>query len=88
MNSHERFTRMFEHREADRVPIIDDPWNATIERWQREGMPKGMDFRDYFGLDKLSMFGVDVSPRYEKKTLEETEKYVTYTTEWGATLKQ
>ncbi len=39
MTSHERFKRMFEHREADRIPIIDDPWDATIERWQREWMP-------------------------------------------------
>ena len=32
MTSHERFSRMFAHKEADRVPIIDSPWGATIER--------------------------------------------------------
>ena len=26
MTCKERFSRMFEHQEADRVPIIDEPW--------------------------------------------------------------
>ena len=48
MNSHERFRRMFAHQEADRIPIIDSPWDATIERWQREGMPAEMSYRRLF----------------------------------------
>jgi uroporphyrinogen decarboxylase len=32
MTSEERFARMFEHREADRVPIIDSPWAGTLRR--------------------------------------------------------
>ena len=36
LTSWERFQRMYEHRDADRIPIIDDPWAATIERWRRE----------------------------------------------------
>ncbi|NIM71365.1 MAG: hypothetical protein GTO48_13190, partial [Xanthomonadales bacterium] len=44
MTSHERFRRMYEHREADRVPITDSPWPATVERWRREGMPKEADW--------------------------------------------
>ncbi|MDO8685504.1 MAG: uroporphyrinogen decarboxylase family protein [Clostridiales bacterium] len=88
MSSHERFTRMFEHMEADRVPIVDYPWDATIERWRREGMPEGADFSDYFDIDKVSGIYLDISPRYETKTLEETDEYIIYTTNWGATLKQ
>ncbi|MEN6314393.1 MAG: uroporphyrinogen decarboxylase family protein [Clostridiaceae bacterium] len=88
MTTHERFSRMFSHQEADRIPIIDDPWNATIERWNREGMPVGMDFRDFFGIDKVAGIGVDNSPQYEERIIEETEKYKIYTTPWGATLKQ
>ncbi|MBP5781850.1 MAG: hypothetical protein J6X34_11550, partial [Clostridia bacterium] len=67
MTSKERFARMFEHREADRVPIIDDPWAGTLRRWYREGMPEGMDWRDYFGIDKIEKINVDISPRYEMK---------------------
>ena len=48
MTSHERFRRMYEHREADHVPILDSPWGATIERWQKEGMPEAADWVDFF----------------------------------------
>ena len=87
MTSRERFARMFEHRDADRVPIIDGPWGATIERWHREGMPEDADFVDFFGLDHMVHIGADNSPRYEAKVVEETDEYVINTTSWGATLK-
>ncbi len=86
MTSHERFTRMYQHREADRVPILDSPWSETIDRWVQEGMPT-RDYVAYFGLDKVAHISVDNSPRYEKKTIEQTEDYRIYTTSWGATLK-
>jgi uroporphyrinogen decarboxylase len=78
---------MYEHREADRVPVIDSPWGATVERWQREGMPADVSYVDYFGLDAVAHIGVDNSPRYRAEVLEETDAYKVYTTSWGATLK-
>jgi uroporphyrinogen decarboxylase len=87
MTSHERFQCMFEHREADRVPIIDSPWGATIERWQAEGMPKGVSYVDFFGLDHVAGISADNSPRLPHRVLEETEEYRIYTTRWGATQK-
>ncbi|MBN1349078.1 hypothetical protein JXJ21_06705 [candidate division KSB1 bacterium] len=88
MTSHERFRRMYEHQPADRVPIIDGPWQATIERWQREGMPENVSFVDFFGLDHVASIGVDNSPRYEEKTIEEDDSTKTFTTKFGATLRQ
>jgi len=87
MNTHERFSRMYAHKDADRVPIVDAPWGATIERWQREGLPKGVDWVDFFDIDHVAHIGVDNSPRYDVKTLEETPEYKVYTTVWGATQK-
>jgi uroporphyrinogen decarboxylase len=87
MTSHERFKRMFEHRAADRVPIIDGPWSATIERWQREGMPEDVSYVDFFGLDKVAHIGVDNSPRYPVRVIEETEEYIVQTSVWGVTQK-
>lgn len=87
MTTHARMTRMYEHREADRVPITDSPWAATIERWQREGMPADVSYADFFGLDKFVSIGADNSPRYPEKILEETEDYVVETTRWGTTVK-
>ncbi|HUW99986.1 MAG TPA: uroporphyrinogen decarboxylase family protein [Phycisphaerae bacterium] len=87
MTSCERFRRMFEHRQADRVPIQDSPWNATLERWRREGMPEGVDWRDYFGVDKVADIGVDNSFRFERRVLEETDEYLVEANQWGATVK-
>ena len=85
MNTRERIARMYEHREADRVPICDTPWSATLERWRREGMPAGADYNEFFGLDPVHLVPVDISPRYPEKIIEETEEYKVYTTSWGAT---
>ena len=87
MLTRERFARMYEHREADRVPIIDGPWAGTIRRWQREGMPAGMEWEEYFGTDKVASIGVDITPRYEEKVLEETDRYKIVTSNWGVTMK-
>jgi uroporphyrinogen decarboxylase len=87
MTTNERVRRMYEHREADRVPITDDPWPATVERWRREGLPKAADYSEYLGLDRFVSIGADNSPRFPVETLEETEEYRIYKSAWGATLK-
>lgn len=88
MTSKERITRMFEHREADRIPILDSPWAGTIARWKREGMPADADWRDYFDVDKSELIHVDISPRLEQKVLEETDRYRIVTTSWGVTMRE
>jgi len=88
LTSKERFKRMFEHREADRVPILDSPWRGTLDRWHREGMPANVSYVDFFELDKEAPIGVDVSPQYEARIIEETDDYKVYTTKWGATQKE
>jgi uroporphyrinogen decarboxylase len=89
LSSHERFHRMFAHQEADRIPVIDSPWDATIERWHSEGMPEGMSYVDYFDLDRfINTHFTDNSPRYPVRTLSETETEITYTSPWGVTMKQ
>ena len=87
LTSKERFKRMFEHKEADRIPIIDSPWASTSERWRKEGMPANADYVEFFGLDSVFGIGVDNSPRFEEKVIEETDEYKIYTTPWGVTLK-
>lgn len=87
MNSWERFKRAYEHKEADRVPIEDNPWNGTLKRWHDEGMPHGVDWRDFFGVDKVSTIDIDISPRLPEKIIEKTDRYTIKTNAWGATLK-
>lgn len=87
MTTHERMKRMFEHRDADSVPVTDSPWKATVDRWHREGMPEDVSFDEFFQLDKFASIGADNSPRYPVKIIEENSEVVTRTTAWGQTIK-
>jgi len=69
------------------VPITDSPWATTVARWRREGMPEDVSPAEYFGWDTIVSIGVDNSPRYPVRVIEETDEYVISTTAWGATLK-
>lgn len=88
MNSYERIKSAYEHKEADRVPIVDIPWEGTLRRWNKEGMPADVDWRDYFGVDKVADIHVNISPRFEEKIIEETDRYEIVTTSYGATKKR
>jgi uroporphyrinogen decarboxylase len=87
MTTNERVRRMYEHRDADRVPVTDDPWASTVERWHREGLPGDADVAEYLGMDRFRSIGVDTSPRYPVRLLEETDEYTVTSTAWGATLR-
>ena len=87
MTSKERFLRMFQHKDADHVPIIDSPWGSTIERWRREGLPADADVAAFFGYELTGNIFTDNSPRYPTRVVEETDEYVTATSGWGTTLK-
>jgi len=88
MTSHERFSRIYAHKDADRIPISDQPWRGTIQRWHREGLPAGMSYIDYFDLDHVVQISVDNSPRYPVRVLEENDDWTIETTPWGVTLRQ
>ncbi len=87
MTTRERFQRMFQHREADRVPMLGAPWGTTLERWRAEGMPEGVGFSEYFDLDQVVGVGGDISPRYETRVVEETDEYIITFDAWGTTAK-
>ncbi len=87
MTTFERFTRMYAHQEADRVPMLDTPWHTTVERWYQEGLPAGISYVDYFDLDTVQHIGVDITPRFPEEIVEETDEYTIVQTAWGATLK-
>ena len=87
MTTKERMERVFKHEEPDRVPLLASPWKTTLRRWKREGMPEETVFEEYFGLDRTVKFGVDSSPRYEEKIIEETDEYIIQSSSWGTTFK-
>ncbi len=85
MTSYERFRAVYEHREPDRIPMTDTFWGSTIERWRREGLPAGVSPNAFFGFDSIATIGLDNSPRYPEKVVEETDTCRIVTTRWGVT---
>jgi len=87
MTSRERILRTYKRQEIDRIAMVDGPWEGTIKRWHNEGMPKDVNWCDYFGFDKTATIFPDNSPRFEYKVLEETDRYIIHTSKWGKTFK-
>ena len=85
LTTRERMLRTYRHQEIDRILMVDYPWAGTLERWKREGLPANADWADYFGFDKIASICPDNSPRFERKVLEETDRYRIITSEWGQT---
>jgi len=85
LTTRERMLRTYRHQEIDRILMVDYPWAGTLERWKREGLPANADWADYFGFDKIASICPDNSPRFERKVLEQTDRYRIITSEWGQT---
>ncbi len=86
MTSRERIRTALAHREADRIPIHDSPWGATLNRWRKEGLPDEIPPAEYFGYE-LAGIGADLSPGFPVKILEKNETYITETTPYGGVRK-
>ena len=50
-------------------------------------MPEDVEFADYFDVDHAVGVGGDTSPRFETRTIEETDDYVIALDSWGTTAK-
>ena len=82
----ERVMMALQHKEPDRVPIHDSPWQATIDRWRSEGLPSGISPADYFGYE-LAGFGADTSPQFPIEVLHEDEEYIIERNQYGGVRK-
>lgn len=86
MNARERINLALRHREADRIPIHDSPWAATMDRWRNEGLPSGISADDYFGYE---LWGVDpdTSPMFPVEILREDDEYIVEKNRYGGVRK-
>ena len=82
----ERILAALHHEKPDRVPIHDEPWETTIRRWHREGLPEDQS-PDVFFKYELRGYGADLSFQIPKETIEETEEYTIIRNENGAIVK-
>jgi uroporphyrinogen decarboxylase len=74
MTSQERITLALKHKEADRVAIQDGPWETTIRRWHKEGLPANEDPFSYFKYEMINI-RADLSFRLTETVIEDTDEY-------------
>jgi hypothetical protein len=67
VNERERFRRLMAGEPVDRPPLLEEGVRAgVLERWHREGLPRGTTHLDMFGLTPHERVGPDLTfrPRY------------------------
>jgi len=52
MTDRERFLRIMQFKDADRIPYWENLgfWPETLDRWRSEGLPEGIDLKEYYGI--------------------------------------
>lgn len=79
MNTRELWQSIMHYGEFDRMPVIHwTGWPETIERWEGEGMPHGVDPHEYFGtVPHWTGVGANLNllPAFEEEVLEDTPEY-------------
>jgi len=87
MTGQERFQRVMNFQEVDRVPNYElGLWGQTVDRWHREGLPQDVLYltwfegEPFFRLDRRAFAPLQTGmiPPFEVETLEETERYIVY----------
>jgi len=86
MDSRERIRAALRLKVPDRVPITETSyWPETLERWYREGLPRGVDPVTYLGMDKFLFLSYDSTLRLEERIVRDTEKFTVKVDRDGAT---
>ncbi len=91
MNARELFGNILHYGEFDRMPVIHWAlWQETRERWEREGMPPGVNQHRYF--DAVPQWAgisphLSIYPPFEVEVVEETDEYVVQRDESGVLQK-
>lgn len=85
MNSRERFYAVNHYKPFDRLfknemgPYCEKPYNETIERWQKEGLPLDDDPYRIVGYDRIEVLPINSDfpcPGWKREDLEEAAEYV------------
>jgi len=76
MNSLERFQATTHYGERDSLWHWEmGPYEETVKRWRREGLPADSDWRYYGGYDRTETVSVNVGlcPAFERETIQQSE---------------
>jgi len=90
MTGYERINNLFSHKPIDRIPVGEDFWGDTIDKWINEGhIKKGESLTEHFDfdLDRAGLINWYADPAYGQNRLEENEDTVLIIDGNGAKLR-
>ena len=91
LTSRERFVRCMTFQPVDRCYLKEDGFApATIKRWENEGLPKGCNPNEYFGMDMREFVRVNMGcyPGFEEQILEDDGVHIVKINSEGTKIKQ
>ena len=93
MTQRERFRAVYEYQPVDRPPVhLVGPWQDTLERWYREGLPRGADLNEYFEITPMRLNNISgktgMWPAFEPRVLSEDEEFTVELDESGRTVRK
>jgi uroporphyrinogen-III decarboxylase len=92
MTGRERFLRVMRFEKADRAPFFEfmSYWPETLDRWYKEGLPKGVNINEFFGFDHHEYIPIDfdIIPRLTEKMLAEDDQTRTVVDSRGVTKRE
>ncbi|MCM8788287.1 MAG: hypothetical protein NC907_00685 [Candidatus Omnitrophica bacterium] len=96
MTGRERFCKVMEFKEVDRVPNYElGLWGQTIQQWHQQGLPRDalhfnwFEGEPYFKIDKRAFAPINTGmiPGFEYRVIEEDERTITARHENGIVTK-
>lgn len=88
MTSRERIEAALAQKEADRVPVLEEFWDTTKERWYAEGLPRTHEADVELGIDPFVDFRPDITFRMPEAIIEENEDFIIKRNPNGVVIKQ
>jgi uroporphyrinogen-III decarboxylase len=91
MNTRERFLKIMNFQQADRLPIIEvESYEGdTLKRWYREGLPENRSVVDFLGMDRIEYVPINfnIIPGFETKFISDDGFYRTEVNSMGITVR-
>ncbi len=82
MKEVERYKKFMNFETVDHPPLKlpGGPFQTTLKRWEQEGLPRGVDLNEYFGIEPLPCKPVAIDtmlvPAFEEVILEQNDEFI------------
>jgi len=87
LTDRERFLQTMLFGTPDRIPYrFGHPRESTLRAWRKQGLPSGINFEEFVGMDRWESIPIDLGPvpPFEERIIEQNERYKIWIDRLGA----